>query len=97
MQQARTPGPRLLVTKEEKREGGRRNQGEDEEDMPGDDSAVQQEVRGFSVKETVIRQTVSSSNADRCEKNINLNTNHLYDVDSLHQRVNNLSVKKRKT
>ena len=33
--------------------------------MPGDDGAVQQEVRGFSVKETVIGGTVSSSNDDR--------------------------------
>ena len=66
--------------------------------MPGDDGAVQQEFRGFSVKETIIRQTVSSSNNDKCEVDVNFNQNNLlHDVSSLQQRMNHLSVKKWKT
>ena len=64
--------------------------------MPGDDGAVQQEASGFSVKETIFRPTVSNSNDDKCEVNVNFNKNHLlHDVLSLEHRVNNLSIKKR--
>ena len=57
---------------------------------------MQQEVRGFSVKKMIIERSVSSSNNDKCEVNVNFNKNHLlHDVLSLEHRVNNLSIKKR--
>ena len=69
----------------------------DEEDMLEDDHAVQQEASGFSVKETIDRQTVSHSNNDICEMNVNINKNHLlHQVWLLQCRVNNLNLKKRK-
>ena len=65
--------------------------------MPGDDGAVQQEARGFSVKETIVRQTFSISDNEKCERNVNLKKNHLlHEVRSLQYRVNNLSIQKRK-
>ena len=61
--------------------------------MPGDDGTVQQEARGFSVKETIVGRIVSPSIDDNCEIYLNMNKNHL-----LHQcKVNNLNIKKRKT
>ena len=66
--------------------------------MPGDDGAVQQEASGFSVKETIFRPTVSNSNDDKCEVNVNFNKNHLLEeFRSLQWRVNNLSIQERKT
>ena len=50
---------------------------QDLEDMPKDDGTVQQETREFSVKETNVGQTVSPSNNDSCEMNVNINKNHL--------------------
>ena len=65
--------------------------------MPGDDGAVQQEARGFLVKEMIVGQAVSNNNDDKCEENINFNKIHLlHEVRSLQCRVNNLSIKKRK-
>ena len=59
---------------------------------------MQQEVRGFSVEETVIRQTVSSSNNDKCEINDKVNKNHmLHNVHYLQHRVNNLNIENKKT
>ena len=45
--------------------------------MPGNDGAVQQETREFSGKETIVGQTISLSNDDNCEMNVNINKNHL--------------------
>ena len=68
----------------------------DEEYMPGDDGAVQQEARGFSVKETIAGRTVSNSKDDKCKVNVYFSKNHLlHKICSLQCRVKNLSIKKK--
>ena len=53
--------------------------------------------KGFSVKEMVIGQMVSSSNNDKCEINDKVNKNHLlHNVYCSQHRVNNLSIERRK-
>ena len=86
------PSQRLLGTEKESRERICCDPGEGAEDDPGYDSAVQQEVRGFSVEETVIKQIVSSSNNDKCKINNKVNKNRLlHNVIYLQNRVNNLN------
>ena len=69
--------------------------GEGAEDDPGYDGAVQQEVRGFSIKETVIRRTVSNSNNDKCDTKDKVKNNPLlHNFRYLQHRVNNLKIKK---
>ena len=56
--------------------------------MPGDDGAVQQEARGFSVEEMIVEQTLSSCDDDKCEINLNFHKNCLlHEVPSLQYRV----------
>ena len=58
---------------------------------------MQQEFRGFSVKEIVVAQIVSNHNNDKCETKYKVNKNHLLNnVLYLQNRVNNLNVRKRK-
>ena len=62
--------------------------------MPGDDGAVQQEARGFSVEETIVGQTISICDNNKCVIKINFNKNLLlHEVRSLQY----LSIQKRKT
>ena len=63
--------------------------------MPGDYGTVQQEARGFSVKETIVGRTVSLSKDDNCEMNIKIIC-YLKSAYYMQCRVNNLNIKKRK-
>ena len=69
-----------------------------DEDISGHDGEMQQEVRGFSVKETITKQIVSKTDSDKCKINVKLNKNHfLQYVRSLQLRVNNVNIQRKKT
>ena len=71
---------------------------EDDEDVPGHDGEVQQEVRGFSVKKTITGQIIIKSDSDKCEINVKLNKNYLlHYVRSFQLRVNNFIILRKKT
>ena len=58
---------------------------------------MQQEVKGFSVKETITRRIVSKSDSDKCKINVKFIKNHLlHNVCSLQLRVNNLNIQRKK-
>ena len=58
---------------------------------------MQQQVRGFSVKEMITGQIVSKCNSNECKVNNNVNKNNLLqNVLSLQIRVNQLNVDQKK-
>ena len=84
-------------TKDETKTRCPNDQGEDDEDVPGHDGTVQEEVRGFSVKERITGVIISQSDNDKCEINVKLNKNHLLNnFCSIQLRVNNLNIQRKK-
>ena len=70
---------------------------EDNEEVAGYAGEVQQQVRGFSVKEMITGRIVSKCNSNECKVNNNVNKNNLFkNVLSLQLRVNQFNVDQKK-